>query len=191
MKKILLPVALIGINFILTAVEVFLGVSTNPQLKFVELLYAIFLLLSFSLVIYSLRVPKHYLGAFLVILPVLFLKFLFWAKEGATNDLIDIICMALNYILMLVFFELIVLSIHGLWVNIKFMKNVLKYFSLAAIGLVIVLTVFSSINAFRGVDSSTDGGLVVLKVLNNLVLLFTVVFPTLLFLETVKKINKR
>ena len=66
MKKTLFPLILISLTFVISSISVIADITTFGRLNTFNHFFAILMLVSLALIIYSLRIKMHYIGSLLL-----------------------------------------------------------------------------------------------------------------------------
>ena len=139
MKKTLFPLILISLTFVISSISVIADITTFGKLNTFNHFFAILMLVSLVLFIYSFRIKMHYIGSLLLFSIAGFIRLLSLTNSfQGSNTALYILAMLSS----IAFLDIAFLIIHHLMIKFKFMNIVSFIFSLISIVLLIAFAVY-------------------------------------------------
>ena len=181
MKKTLFPLILISLTFVISSISVIADITTFGRLNNFNHFFAILMLVSLALFIYSFRIKMHYIGSLLLFSIAGFIRLLSLTNSfQGSNTALYILAMLSS----IAFLDIAFLIIHHLMIKFKFMNIVSFIFSLISIVLLIAFGVYYFIS-FK--DALGD-----FSILMNGVVIFSLIsLPIILLINSPLRVDNR
>ena len=172
MKKTLFPLILISLTFVISSISVIADITTFGRLNTFNHFFAILMLVSLALIIYSLRIKMHYIGSLLLFSIAGFIRLLSLTNSfQGSNTALYVLAMLSS----IAFLDIAFLIIHHLMIKFKFMNIISFIFSLISIVLLIAFGIyyFISFKDALGDFSILMNGVVIFSLISLPIILLT------------------